>query len=172
MIAGGYDAELLAERDIHPEEISLARELERMRYLPPPFSRYWLDLVLSPTPVDPADVVLVRPWPVETAASKHARWTEWDTVAIGAGQPLAVRAPSAAERIVCVFTLGAPSVEVTVRHDGGESRVAGQRAPDLPARRRARAARSVGAFALEFTEPVHVQFVGYGLRGTIEAAVA
>ena len=97
--------------------------------LPPPFSRYWLDLVLSPTPVDPADVVLVRPWPVETSRPAEARPVdqEWDTVAMGAGQPLAVRAPSAAERSCCVFTLGAPSVEVTVHRRGTAGGGAGRR---------------------------------------------
>ena len=58
VIASNYDPILFGERPVHPEEVILARYLERWRPdLAPVWSRYWLDLILSPRPVAEASAV-------------------------------------------------------------------------------------------------------------------
>jgi SAM-dependent methyltransferase len=164
VIAGGYDPDLLPERSLHADELALARQLNRLRPdLPAPFSRYWLDLVISPRPVDPAAVRLIRPWRMETESSDRGKLTIWDTVAIGAGEPLTVRAPAPMDRVVCVVTVGAPEVEVTLRARRTKlrTRLRGEPTYSLIADFRLR--RAVDGFTLTASEPAHIQFVGFEL---------
>ena len=52
VIGSNYDPLLFGERPVHPDEVILARYLDRWRPdLAPVWSRYWLDLILSPQPV-------------------------------------------------------------------------------------------------------------------------
>ena len=173
VIAGGYDAELLGERTIHREELLLARELESvLPGLPAPFSRCWLDFVLSPNPVEPAGLELVHPWPFETTSSPDARLTEWDTIAIDAGCPLEISPPQAAGRVVCVLSAGEPAVTVVARAGTAETRVEAAGRPGYQLVAELELAAPAPTFALEFSEAVHVQFVGCAQPGAREAALA
>ena len=52
---------LLGDREVHADETALARYLEGVRPdLPAPFSRYWIDILLSPTPIEPEARRLIR----------------------------------------------------------------------------------------------------------------
>ena len=173
VIAGGYDAELLGERTIHPEEVALARELDRLApQIPAPFSRCWLDFVLSPTAVDPATVELVRPWPFETTSSPNARLTEWDTIAIDPGRPLSVTPRVATERVVCVFTAGRPAVTVAARTETATTTLETAGPPGYAVVAELALDEPAGTFELEFSEAVHVRFVGCAEPGARGAAVA
>ena len=62
VMASNYDPLLFGERPVHPEEVILARYLERTRPdLAPVWSRFWLDLILSPQPLAKREPFL-RPW--------------------------------------------------------------------------------------------------------------
>ncbi len=75
VIASSYDPALFAERPVHPDEAILWRYLDRWRPdLPPAFSRYWLDLILTPEPVERRPP-LVRPWVAQTVASREVGYT-------------------------------------------------------------------------------------------------
>ena len=75
VIASSYDPILFGERPVHPDEVILARYLERWRPdLAPAWSRYWLDLILSPEPVAKRAPFL-RPWTAETINSAGVGWT-------------------------------------------------------------------------------------------------
>ena len=80
VIASNYDPLLFGERPVHPDEVILARYLERWRPdLAPVWSRYWLDLILSPRPVERRPPFL-RPWTAETVASTDVGWTRWENL--------------------------------------------------------------------------------------------
>jgi 2-polyprenyl-3-methyl-5-hydroxy-6-metoxy-1,4-benzoquinol methylase len=80
VIASSYDPILFGERPVHPDEVILARYLERWRAdLAPAWSRYWLDLILSPQPVQRRQPFL-RPWTADTVASKNVGWTSWENL--------------------------------------------------------------------------------------------
>jgi 2-polyprenyl-3-methyl-5-hydroxy-6-metoxy-1,4-benzoquinol methylase len=80
VIASNYDPILFGERPIHPEEALLARYLNHLRPdLAPAFSRAWIDLILSPTPVETRPPFL-RPWTADTTASAGVAWTEWENL--------------------------------------------------------------------------------------------
>jgi 2-polyprenyl-3-methyl-5-hydroxy-6-metoxy-1,4-benzoquinol methylase len=69
VIASNYDLMLFGERPVHPEEMLLARYLNRVRPdLAPAFSRAWLDLILSPGPIETRPPFL-RPWTADTTES-------------------------------------------------------------------------------------------------------
>ncbi len=75
VIASNYDPLLFGERPVQPDEVVLARYLNRERPdLAPVFSRYWLDLILSPSPVDKRAPFL-RPWTADTTTSAGVGWT-------------------------------------------------------------------------------------------------
>ncbi len=83
VIASNYDPLLFGERPVHPDEVILARYLERWRPdLAPAWSRYWLDLILSPQPVERRQP-FVRPWTADTVASTHVGWTSWENLYLG-----------------------------------------------------------------------------------------
>ena len=85
VVGGGYDPMLLGDRKVHADESALARYLEGVRPdLPLPFSRYWIDILLSPRRSSPRRR-LIRPWPMETRLSRRARSTRWETIALPAG---------------------------------------------------------------------------------------
>ncbi len=101
VIASGYDPLLFAERPVHPEELMLARYLDRVRpELAPAFSRAWLDLILTPEP-GLSRPPLLRPWTADTAASPAVAWTRADTLALpGPDAALRVELPHPTSRLV------------------------------------------------------------------------
>lgn len=94
VLAGNYELELLPERELHREELYLARFLERARPgVPAAFSRYYIDLVLAPDrPTSPPSPPL-RPWAFHTAHSPAARVTPWETLAVPGHRKLVVDPP-------------------------------------------------------------------------------
>lgn len=168
VLAGGYDAALLGERTLHTEEIGLARELERERPdVPAPFSRCYLDLVLSPKPVEPADMRLIRPWTADTTQSPAAHWTRWDTVAVAAGLPLAVDAPAPIDRAICVLSCGEPEVEVVASSEHGETRAIATGEPGSHVVAELGFAGPVEKFTLAAGASVHYHLVGLELAGAV-----
>src|ERR1019366_5117000 len=74
VVASNYDPVLFPERPVHPDEVILARYLDRWRPdLAPVWSRYWLDLILSPRPLDRRPPFL-RPWTAHTLESSEVAW--------------------------------------------------------------------------------------------------
>lgn len=166
VVAGGYAPELLGERTIHGDELALARYLHRVRPdLPPPFSRFWLDLVISPRPVDPATWKMISPWPVETDSSEAAKLTVWDTVALGPGERLTIHPPVPVERVVCVLAVPTPRARLTVRDGRRRARVSVEGEPSYPLVADVMLGRLVDQFTIEVNEPAHIQFVGYEMAG-------
>ena len=101
VVACNYEPELLGVREIHREELALARFLKRVRpEIPPSFTRYWLDLVIA------GDRRLIRrrffePWPFETTNSRYVDLTEWDTLLLrGPHSRLVARFDRPAEELV------------------------------------------------------------------------
>lgn len=101
VIASSYEPILFGERPIHPEEVILARYLERWRpELAPVWSRSWLDLILSPQPIAKRRPFL-RPWTADTIESKDVAWTGWENLYLkGPEATLWVTLPHATSRLV------------------------------------------------------------------------
>jgi SAM-dependent methyltransferase len=116
VLAGGFDPLMFNERQIHPEELSLARYMERVRPdLAPCFSRYWIDCILSPVPQKNSGRRFMWPWTMDTRLSPDAGWTAWDNIALPSGTPLAVSLPCPTSRITAVVTTDASPSGVTLR---------------------------------------------------------
>lgn len=100
VVACNYEPELLDIREIHREELSLARFLKRVRpEIPPAFTRYWIDVVISGN----ADRQhrFFEPWSFETTNSRYVDLTEWDTLLLrGPHSRLAVRFDRPAAELV------------------------------------------------------------------------
>jgi 2-polyprenyl-3-methyl-5-hydroxy-6-metoxy-1,4-benzoquinol methylase len=101
VVASNYDPILFPERPVHPDEVILARYLERWRPdLAPVWSRYWLDLILSPLPIDKRPPFL-RPWTAETVESRNVGWTREESLYLsGPGATLWVSLPHPTRRLV------------------------------------------------------------------------
>jgi hypothetical protein len=101
VVASNYDPLLLPERPVQPDEVILARYLERWRPdLPPAFSRYWLDLILTPEPLARRPP-WIRPWPLQTAAATGAGYTDRETVRLAdPGAELWVSLPHPTQRLL------------------------------------------------------------------------
>jgi hypothetical protein len=99
--ASNYDVALFAERPVHPEELALARFLERVRPdLAPVFSRAWLDLILTPWPQRQRPTFL-RPWAMNTADSPGVSFTAGERLRVpGVATPLQVTLPVPTSRLV------------------------------------------------------------------------
>ncbi|MGI8714105.1 MAG: methyltransferase domain-containing protein, partial [Solirubrobacteraceae bacterium] len=122
VIASNYDPILFPERPIHPDEVILARYLERWRPdLAPVWSRYWLDLILSPRPVDKRPAFL-RPWTAETIGATHVGWTQWENLLLaGPAASLPVTLPRPTSRLVigCVTSDWTP-IDLLLHVGGAE----------------------------------------------------
>jgi SAM-dependent methyltransferase len=164
VVAGGYDPALLAERNVLPEENALARYLAReLPDLPPPFSRYWIDVLISPTPIDPGAARLIHPWPLETRLSRRARSTRWETIQLPARRRLAVEAPAPTRRVVCTLMLEAERARLTLRAAG--TRVTRELAgdPERPVVAELELDREADRFTLEVSDVASFEFVGFEL---------
>jgi len=165
VIASNYDPLLFGERPVHPDEVILARYLQRWRPdLAPVWSRYWLDLILSPRPVAKRPPFL-RPWLAETVASRNVGWTSQDDLYLsGPDATLSVTLPHPTSRLVVgSATQDGRALTLYVRPEGTDSPlVATANAPpgstafasfDLP--------RPAQRIALEASGECHVVFVAY-----------
>jgi 2-polyprenyl-3-methyl-5-hydroxy-6-metoxy-1,4-benzoquinol methylase len=165
VIASSYDPVLFGERPIHPEETALARYLSRAApALPPAFSRYWLDLILSPSPVQRRPPQL-RPWTAETLAADGVAYTAWENLLFQRpGAALTVTLPQPTQRVVVgSVTLDGRWLDLALTpHGSPEAWVAEHRAP---AREHAfstfRLEAPVQQFRLRASDECHVVFVGY-----------
>jgi 2-polyprenyl-3-methyl-5-hydroxy-6-metoxy-1,4-benzoquinol methylase len=118
VIASNYDPILFDERPVHPDEVILARYLERWRPdLAPVWSRYWLDLILSPQPVEKREPFL-RPWTAETAESRDVGWTRQESLYLpGADATVWATLPHPTSRVVIGAATPAGHVNTHVRSD-------------------------------------------------------
>jgi ubiquinone/menaquinone biosynthesis C-methylase UbiE len=172
VVGGGYDPMLLAERNVHPDEVALARYLDRVRPdLPPPFSRYWIDLLLSPTALEPGAARLIRPWPMETRLSRRARSTRWETVDLPARARLRIEAPAPTRRVVCVLTIEGGRARITLRAAGERVRRAIAGSPAKPVVAELELEREARDLSLEVSEVASFQFVGFELPARSGTAV-
>jgi hypothetical protein len=101
VIASNYDPVLFGERPVHPDEVILSRYLTRWRPdLAPVWSRYWLDLIISPRPIEKRRPFL-RPWTADTVGSRNVGWTGWENLYLpGPDAALAVNLPHPTSRLV------------------------------------------------------------------------
>ncbi len=132
VIASNYDPLLFGERPVQPDEVILWRYLERWRPdLAPVFSRYWLDLILSPTPIEKRAPFL-RPWSFDTTASEGVGWSGSETLYLkGPEATLWVTLPHPSSRIVVgSLTRDGSWVTLHARADGSSDVIASaHRAP-------------------------------------------
>ena len=132
VIASNYDPLLFGERPVQPDEVILWRYLERWRPdLAPVFSRYWLDLILSPTPIEKRGAFL-RPWSFDTTESEGVGWSRSETLQLkGPESTLWVTLPEPSSRIVVgSLTRNGSWVMIHVRVDGSSDVIASaHRAP-------------------------------------------
>lgn len=120
VLAGGYDPILSPERPVRWEELALGRELERVRPdVAPAFGRYWLDLVISAKPVDPAEVSFIWPWTLETRLSP-GRYTKWDSIDLDPHVPLVAELPCTSGRVLATISLAEPGATVRLAAGGAE----------------------------------------------------
>ena len=121
VVACNYDPILFPERPVQPEELALARYLERVRPdLAPVFSRSWLDLILTPWPHG-SRPAFMRPWTMETEESPEIGWTRWDNLHVrDAGHVLKVELPRATERLAIGVLVDAETVAVRAKAEGAE----------------------------------------------------
>ena len=125
MIASNYDPLLFPERPVHPDEVILSRYLERWRPdLAPVWSRYWLDLILSPRPVERRPPFL-RPWAADTIDSRKVAWTRWENLYLaGPDAVLEVDLPHPTSRVVIgsvVLEGGERALRVHARRGGPDA---------------------------------------------------
>jgi 2-polyprenyl-3-methyl-5-hydroxy-6-metoxy-1,4-benzoquinol methylase len=165
VLASNYDPILFGERPIHADEVILARYLERWRPdLAPVWSRYWLDLILSPRPLAKRPPFL-RPWTAETVQSKDVAWTGWENLYLkGPDSTLWVTLPHPTSRLVVgSVTQDGSWVTLYLTPEGSNQ--------SLPVAHKAAAGRAAFAslalgqpaqrVAIEASGECHVVFVGY-----------
>ncbi len=165
VMASSYDPILFSERPVHPDEVILARYLDRVRPdLAPAWSRYWLDVILSPQELDHRPSFL-RPWTADTTESEGIAWTRWENMRIRRAEAtLWVNLPHPSRRLV----IGA------VTEHGGPLmlRARPERASDAVAIELRPAAHVTGFASFTFADPLqriavgatapcHLVFVGY-----------
>lgn len=116
---GGWDSLLCPTRPLHPGETALAADLERQRPdLGPMWSRYWLDVVLTPRPMDTLPK-LMRPWTFDTVESDGVAATRWGSLFLrGPGARLIVRPPAATQRLVLGVDAAPGPCTIEVHADG------------------------------------------------------
>ena len=165
VVASNYDMALFGERPVHAEEMLLARLLDRWRPdLAPVWSRYWLDLILSPQPTERRRP-FIRPWTAETVTSRNVAWTNRDDLLLpGADATLSVTLPHPTQRVI-VGSLASDERGTTlyVRPEGAERALAASHA----APRAHTAFISFGfeepasTISIEASRPCRLVFVGY-----------
>jgi SAM-dependent methyltransferase len=109
-LATSWELDLLPERNIHREELTLQATLDEVDpTLPSSFSRYWLDVVLAATP-PAAPPPQLRPWALRTVGSPRC---EYDLGGI-------VRLPEAESMLAIELPVASPRLVVGVECPGRE----------------------------------------------------
>jgi 2-polyprenyl-3-methyl-5-hydroxy-6-metoxy-1,4-benzoquinol methylase len=164
IVASNYDPLLFGERPIHPDEVILSRYLARWRPdLAPVWSRYWLDLILTPQPGTRRPPQL-RPWTADTTESVGVGWTAWENLHFtGPQSTLWINLPRPTTRLV----VG------TITQDGRWLTMQARPQPGRPLIARHRAPAGVNAFStftleapasrigLGVSDACHAVFIGY-----------
>ncbi|MGH2763447.1 MAG: methyltransferase domain-containing protein [Thermoleophilaceae bacterium] len=162
VLAGGYEPALLPVRPVHPEELGLARQLDRTAVrTPPPLGRYWLDFAMSIDPVDPAEARLIWPWTMDTRGSPAAGWTRWDTIELPPGAELAIDLPCPTTRLLAAVALPEPEGEIVLSLGDSSLRAAVAGAPGSQLFAEFRLDRPRRRSSLQLSSPGYVHFVGY-----------
>ncbi len=114
-LATSWELELLPERNIHREELTLQSILDEIDpSLPPSFSRYWLDLIIAASPPQSAPRVL-RPWSLRTVNSPGCEYDRGGVVRMSdASASLSIELPAASRRLVVGAQSDGASVEIAV----------------------------------------------------------
>jgi SAM-dependent methyltransferase len=101
VVASSWEPMLLPERNIYREELALQRVFDQARPdLPPLFSRYWLDLILT-AQAFPQPRRFLRPWALRTTGSISAAYEASEVVHLQANDAvLSVDLPSPSDRLV------------------------------------------------------------------------
>jgi 2-polyprenyl-3-methyl-5-hydroxy-6-metoxy-1,4-benzoquinol methylase len=165
VIASNYDPLLFGERTVHPDEVILARYLDRWRPdLAPVWSRCWLDLILAPQPVDRRPPFL-WPWTADTVASKGVGWTGQESLLLkGLDATLSVTLPQPTGRLV-VGTLTRDGRRLTLyaRAEGSERTMIARHtaAPGCAAFTTFALREPAQRVSFEASDECEVVFVGY-----------
>jgi SAM-dependent methyltransferase len=116
VVASSWEPMLLPERNIYREELALQRVLDHARPdLPPLFSRYWLDLILTAQPF-PQPRRFIRPWALRTTGSVSAAYDASEVVHLQADDAvLAVDLPRPSDRLVVGIQAEGELGRLTVR---------------------------------------------------------
>jgi 2-polyprenyl-3-methyl-5-hydroxy-6-metoxy-1,4-benzoquinol methylase len=165
VLASSYDPLLFGERPVHPEEVVLARYLERTRpELAPAWSRAWLDLILSPHPLA-RRAPFLRPWTADTTESNDVAWTAWENLYLkGPQATLWVTLPHPIARLVLgSVTIDGGWVRLRVKPEGGERLlvVEHRAGPGRAAFADLRLPQPARRFAIKPSRECHLVFVGY-----------
>ncbi len=165
VLASSYDPVLFRERPIHPEEVVLARYLDRVRPdLAPAWSRQWLDLILSPQALEHRPA-FVWPWIAETTESHRVGWNRWENLHLPGGDAvLWMDLPRPTTRLVVgAVTQEGRALGLRARPDGARNALGAELEP--PAHVTGFVSLSFSAptrrVALTATAPCDLVFVGY-----------
>jgi SAM-dependent methyltransferase len=162
LVADGYDPLLLHERTIHREELALARYLESVRPdLPAAFSRYWIDLILTPSPTSSPRQRTIRPWVFDTTASPGAGVSAEGWIELPSGSALVVELPHTTRRLVSAAFSPAVEFELTVTSASTSSRARAEGDPGGPRIFDVRMDEPANRFELGVNEDARIDFVGY-----------
>jgi SAM-dependent methyltransferase len=120
VVASSWDPALLPVREIHPEELALARLLKRVRPdIPPSFSRYWLDLVIAGTV--PEERRYFEPWLFESTQSTGIDLTDSEGLLFReAGARLRVQFDRPTQNIVVGLQHHTSAVDLYVESETGQ----------------------------------------------------
>jgi 2-polyprenyl-3-methyl-5-hydroxy-6-metoxy-1,4-benzoquinol methylase len=165
VIASNYDPLLFGERPVQPDETILWRYLARWRPdLAPVWSRYWLDLVLSPQP-QARRAPFLRPWTADTSQSTGVGWTASEQLHLTAPTAtLWVTLPQPTRRLVVgSVTPDGHWVVLAARADGSDTSLASaHRAPaGITAYSTFELPHPTARIALQASDECHLVFVGY-----------
>ncbi|MEO8690327.1 MAG: hypothetical protein ABI611_19180, partial [Solirubrobacteraceae bacterium] len=163
VVRGGWEPELLGEREIYREELALQRILDTARPdLPPAFSRYWLDIILTARPAE-RPPPHVRPWRLETSSSAQAGVVYSDTEVVllnSSDSTLVVVLPSPSRRLVITAGGTDRDVALTVHQPAhGISLEGSARGNDRPLD--LNFPQPANRYEIRAAEPTTVSFVGY-----------
>ena len=160
VVGCNYEPELFAARELHPEELYLARFLRRtLPQIPPSFSRYYIDFVMA---FDGRPSRYIEPWSFETTNSRNVDLTEWDTLLMHGGTSrLIPHFPNPTDEVVLGFANTAEPIDVLVHAWGTEPIYLRCDAGPGPNYLRAKLEGDHESVTIDVTAPCQVTFVGF-----------